>query len=56
MTKISCVEKQKKVYVERGTIIKVSLKGKTKENKAVNEDVVFRVIAIMDTYYNKWFM
>ena len=44
------------MYVERGTIIKVSLEGKTNENKVVNEDFVFRVIAIMDKYYNKLFM
>ena len=56
LTKTACEDKQKEVYVERGTVIKVSVKGKTKENKDVNEDFVFRVIAIMDKYYNKWFM
>ena len=44
------------MYVDRGTIIKVSLEGKTNKNKVVNEDVVFRVIDIKDKYYNKWFM
>ena len=56
LTKTSFEDKQKEVYVERGTVIKVSVKGKTKENKDVNEDFVFRVIAIIDKYYNKWFM
>ena len=55
-TKTSFEDKQKEVYVERGTVIKVSMKGKTKENKYVNEDCVFRAIAILDKYYNKWFM
>lgn len=43
------------MYVKRGTIINISLNSKTAENKAVNEHCVFRVTAIMDTYYNKCF-
>ena len=47
---------QKKVYIGRGTVINVSLKGKIKETKNINGDFQFRVIAIMDKYYNKLFM
>ena len=35
------------MYFDRGTVIKVYVKGKTKENKDFNEAFVFRVIAMM---------
>ena len=54
--KISCKENKEEVCIVRGAIMKVSLKGKTKNNKDVNETFTLRVTSIMDKHYNRWFV
>ena len=53
---LSCKENKEEVCIVRDTITQVSLKGKTNNNKDTTETFAFRVTAIMDEYYNKWFM
>ena len=50
------INKEKVLHVDRGYVIKVSMKAKTEHKKDIKENCLFRVIVVLDKFYNKLFM